>query len=469
MTDPASAEGSALFWRLIIMAAALSASFFFSASEFAVIRLDRLKIRNEVDHGDKRAGILLRFLENAGRFLSSIAIGNTFANLLLSSFVAVTFAEPLTNWLIKVFGATDMNKETVTSVATVIVTVVITYLVLVCGEITPKQFAISKGEVFARRMSRALRGWSLLVSPVVWLVDNTARFLLRFFGIKQLPSAQVDVNEEQILMQVEYGEQHGAIETDEKEMIQNVFELNDLTAADVMVHRKDVVALPITTTPKEVQDTIRETNFSRIPIYKENIDNVIGVLNSRDILLRSLDGSDFSIEPLIRTVLFVPETLKADVLLKRMQNRKQSLAIVVDDHGGTSGIVSIQDLLTEIVGDLYDEYDTETDELHIVNLPDGSWRVPGEATIDDVNADVGTELVEGEFNTLGGYIIERLGSVPTTGTIVNVPELNLRMMVEKMDGHRVDSVIIQKVEPAPQPEEAAEADEDEEETSKDGQ
>ena len=193
------------------------------------------------------------------------------------------------------------------------------------------------------------------------------------------------------------------------------------------------------------------------------------MLNSRDILLRSLDGSDFSIEPLIRTVLFVPETLKADVLLKRMQNRKQSLAIVVDDHGGTSGIVSIQDLLTEIVGDLYDEYDTETDELHIVNLPDGSWRVPGEATIDDVNADVGTELVEGEFNTLGGYIIERLGSVPTTGTIVNVPELNLRMMVEKMDGHRVDSVIIQKVEPAPQPEEAAEADEDEEETSKGGQ
>lgn len=454
MTDPVPADGSALIWRIVIMMAALGASFFFSASEFAVIRLNRLQLKSQVDDGNRTAGILQHFLENAGRYLASISIGNTFANLLLSSLVAVTFSDPLTEWLIKRFSTTGGDKEFVTSIATVAVTVLITYLVLVCGEITPKQFAISKGESFAYRFARLLRGWSYLVAPIVWLVDHSGRLILRLFGVKQLSSAQVDVNEEQILLQVEYGEQNGAIETDEKEMIQNVFELNDLTAADVMVHRKDIVAVSSDATPKEVQNVIRETNFSRIPVYSGTIDNIIGVLNSRDILLRSLEGNGFSIAPMIRTILFVPETLKADVLLKRLQARKQSIAIVIDDHGGTSGLLSIEDLLEQIVGEIYDEYDTESEIPRIVKLSGEKWRIPGESTIDSVNTELETELVEGEFNTIGGYVIERLGAVPAPGAVVDVPELHLVLTVERMEGHRVASVILEKKNPDSEPVEA---------------
>lgn len=431
--------------RLLIMAAALVASFLFSAIEFAVIRLDRLTLKTEAEEGDRTARLLLFFLDDTGRFLSSISIGNTLANLLLSSFVAVTFSAPLTRWAVRVLPGTP-NYATVETAATALVTVALTFFVLVCGEIAPKQFALARGEPFARRMARPIRGWAAFVFPAVYCVNLAAKGVLRLFGLRADLGQPLVVNEEQILRQVEYGEQHGAIESDEKEMIENVFDLNDQTAADVMVHRKDVVALSDDVTPREIAETIRKTGYSRFPVYKDNIDNIVGVLNTRDFLLRSLQDRSPAVAPLLRKAMFVPETVKVDVLLKRMQRRKQRLAIVVDDFGGTSGIVSMEDLVEQIVGELYDEYDDEDDILRIQHLPDGTWRVPGESTIDDVNETLDTELVEGEFNTLGGYIIERLGSLPSTGAVIRVPELGLELKVERMEGHRIDSVIVRKTE-----------------------
>ena len=439
-------ESSFLGARLIVMACALVASFLFSAIEFAVIRLDRLVLRAQADEGDRTAKLLLYFLDEPGRFLSSISIGNTLANLLLSSFVAVTFAAPLSRWAVAKLPG-HWAPGGVEAVVTALVTLLLTFFVLVFGEIAPKQFALDRGEGFARRMARPVRGWARVVSPAVSLVNLSARGLLRLFGIRAGDVHRLVVDEEQIMRQVEYGEKSGAIESDEKEMIENVFELNDLTAADVMVHRKDVVALPSDVSAKDVAETIRETGYSRYPVYTENIDNVVGILNTRDFLLRSLETPAPAIGPLVRKAMFVPETIKVDVLLRRMQKRKQRLAIVVDDFGGTSGIVSIEDLLEEIVGELYDEYDTDSDILRIVRLPDGTWRVPGESTIDEVNDKLGIELEEGEFNTLGGYIIEHLGTVPAAGAMLRVAEEGVDLKVEKMDGHRIGSVLVQRTKP----------------------
>ena len=443
---PADQETSSLGARLVIMGCALAASFLFSAIEFAVIRLDRLVLRAQADEGDRTAKLLLVFLDDPGRFLSSISIGNTLANLLLSSFAAVTFAAPLARWAVARLPG-HAAPGTVEAVATALVTVLLTFLVLVCGEIAPKQFALDRGEGFARRVVRPVRGWARIVSPAVSLVNVSARGLLRLFGIRTGDVHSLVVDEEQIMRQVEYGEKSGAIESDEKEMIENVFELNDLTAADVMVHRKDVVALPSDVSAKDVAETIRETGYSRFPVFTENVDNVVGILNTRDFLLRSLETPEPAIGPLIRKAMFVPETIKVDVLLRRMQKRKQRLAIVVDDFGGTSGIVSLEDLLEEIVGELYDEYDKDSEILRIVRLPDGSWRVPGESTIDEVNEKTGLELEEGEFNTLGGYIIEHLGTVPAAGAMLRVPGEGVDLKVEKMDGHRIDSVLVQATQP----------------------
>ena len=259
------------------------------------------------------------------------------------------------------------------------------------------------------------------------------------------------MTEDQILLQVEAGEKQGTVEADEKEMIENVFELNDLTAADVMVHRKDVVALPADASWTQIRDTIRRAGVSRIPIYRGSIDTIEGVLNARDFLLRSADSKNFSIGPLLRKPVFFPETVKADLLLKRMQKRKLSFAVIVDDHGGTSGIVTVEDLVEQIVGDLYDEYDPPDDVVEIKKLGEGRWRVPGESTIDDVNEAVGAELEEGEFNTLGGWIFERLSSIPSQGARVRVPEAGLEMEIERMDGLRIDSVLVSRKAPPPAP------------------
>ena len=443
-------------WRLVIMGLALAASFFFSASEFAVIRLDRLKLAEEAEKGSRRARILRRFLSDTGRFLSSISVGNTLANLLLSSFAAVTFAPPLARARSRAFGMGAGGGAE--AVAAALITVLLSFAVLVLGEIAPKQFAIGRGDAFARRLARPLRAWSVLTLPAVVLVNAGAKLVLRLFGVRVGRQEGADVSEEQILRQVEYGEEHGSIETDEKEMIENVFELNDLTAADVMVHRKDVVALPVDAEWGEVRDTIRRAGVSRIPIYRDTIDTIEGVLNSRDFLLRSLDAKSFSIAPLLRKPMFVPETVKADALLKRMQRRKQAMAIVIDDHGGTSGIVTMEDLVEQVVGEIYDEYDSEDDVVRIERLGPDRWRVPGEASIDDANDALGAHLEEGEFGTLGGWLFERLSSVPSQGDVVEVPEHGLRMRVERMDGQRIDSVIVERTGPEPPAADAGERD-----------
>ena len=289
-----------------------------------------------------------------------------------------------------------------------------------------------------------LRAWTWIVHPAVWLVSASARLVLRPLGVRPGDGLVPAVTEDQILLQVEAGEQQGTVEADEKEMIENVFELNDLTAADVMVHRKDVVALPAEASWEEIRDTIRRAGVSRIPIYRGSIDTIEGVLNARDFLLRSVDSRSFAIAALLRKPMFVPETVKADVLLKRMQKRKQSIAIIVDDYGGTSGIVTIEDLVEQIVGDLYDEYDGPDDVVEIRDLGEGKWLVPGESSIDDVNEALGTELEEGEFSTLAGWIVERLASVPAQGADVDVPEHGLSMKVVKMEGRRIDTVLVRK-------------------------
>ena len=218
---------------------------------------------------------------------------------------------------------------------------------------------------------------------------SSARLVLRPLGVRPGDGLVPAVTEDQILLQVEAGEQQGTVEADEKEMIENVFELNDLTAADVMVHRKDVVALPAEASWEEIRDTIRRAGVSRIPIYRGSIDTIEGVLNARDFLLRSVDSKSFAIAALLRKPMFVPETVKADVLLKRMQKRKQSIAIIVDDYGGTSGIVTIEDLVEQIVGDLYDEYDGPDDVVEIRRERGPRHRAGGGRVLDPGRLDRG--------------------------------------------------------------------------------
>ena len=393
-------------------------------------------------------------IEEAGKYIEGASRGTAFSLILGGPVPEILTPVPVSDRRVLLDTLKRMRPSQGTmraapALAAAAVTVVLSYAVLVFGEIAPKQSAIAAGERFAHRVAPVLRAWAWCVHPVVWLVNAGSRLVLRPFGVKTSQALVPAVTEDQILLQVEAGEQQGTVESDEKEMIENVFELNDLTAADVMVHRKDVVALPAEASWEEIRDTIRRAGVSRIPIYRGSIDTIEGVLNARDFLLRSVDSKSFAISALLRKPMFVPETVKADVLLKRMQKRKQSLAVVVDDYGGTSGIVSVEDLVEQIVGDLYDEYDSPDDIVEIKDLGDGKWLVPGESSIDDVNEAVGAELEEGEFPTIAGWIVERLDSIPAQGADVDVPEHGLSMKIVKMDGRRIDSVLVRRTAPDP--------------------
>jgi len=285
---------------------------------------------------------------------------------------------------------------------------------------------------------------SLLLSPFTYISSLCTKAFRRIPGIKP-GHANSNVSEEKIRMMVDIGEEHGAIAQEEKEMIENVFEFNNTLASEIMVHRKDITALTTNATEQECRDTIRTSGFSRIPVYSNSIDNIEGILNTRDYLIESLDGRHPNLAELLRPPLFVPETIRADILFRRMQADKQAMAILLDEFGGTAGLITTEDLLEEIVGEIYDEYDVNVKEAQIEKLSDTEFRIPGETDIDQVNETLGTNIEEGDFNTLGGFIFSRLNSIPTARSKLELPEMNLEMIIENVHSHRIESVLVRKL------------------------
>lgn len=246
-------------------------------------------------------------------------------------------------------------------------------------------------------------------------------------------------------MMVDLGREKGVIAAAEKEMIENVFEFNNKTASDIMVHRRDIVALPLDASPEDCRRVLRECGFSRLPVYSGSVDDIVGVLNVRDYLIQSLEDDDPALGPLLRQPFFVPETIRADVLFRDMQRRKQSLAIVLDEYGGTAGLLSLENLLEEIVGEIYDEYDEEEQQSEWEKLDENTFRIRGATALGDVSELLAVDLPEDDYHTLGGLIFGRLSVIPSEGTILKLPEYGLMMTVEKMDGRRVASVVVRRI------------------------
>ena len=287
--------------------------------------------------------------------------------------------------------------------------------------------------------------WTLLIlSPLTLFAGKVGKFALTPFHLTGAESGEL-VTEEDILQMVDMGEEKGAIESDEKEMIENIFEFNNMDAGDCMIHRKDITAISIDATHDEIMDTIRESGRSRFPVYEDSIDNVLGILFTRDFLLDRCEGRHSPIKKLLRPAHFVPESVHTDVLFKEMQRRKQHIAIVVDEYGGTSGLITLEDLLEEIVGNIYDEFDPKEDE-DIQPLGAGKWRVSGAAELETLAEALEIDLpTEEEFDTLGGLIFSRLTEIPADGQRPVVECFGLRISVEKIADRRVEWAIVEKL------------------------
>ena len=400
---------------------------FFASTEIAVLSLNENLLRREAEEGDKKAARLLKIVQAPTKFLSTIQIGITLAGFLGAAFAAENFASRITAWLVDGLGFSALPREAVQSVSVSLITLVISFFTLIFGELVPKRVAMKKAEMVARFASGVVYGLSVVMSPVIALLTLCTNGVLRLMGID--PNAdEEEVSEEGIRMMVDIGEEKGAIEADEKEMIENVFEFNDTVAEDVMVHRTDMVMVWAGDTDQEIVETIESTGLSRFPVYEEDADDIIGILSSRDYFLNSRKEAPKPLRELLRPAYFVPESVPADVLFRDMQSRKTHMAIVVDEYGGTSGLLTMEDLLEEIVGNIYDEFD------------------PQEAQ-DDVAAALDLEFPEDEeADTLSGLIFDQLPVIPKDGpSQVEVEAAGLHIKVESVADRRVAWALVSKL------------------------
>ena len=414
----------------------------FAATEVAVLSLNEAKLRHDADEGDHVAAQLLRLSETPNKFLSTIQVCITLAGFLGSAFAADQFASRLAGAFLAA-GAT-VDPAVLNSLCVVLITLVLSYFTLVLGELVPKRVAMQNPEKYARKVYRVLQVCSTLFKPVVWLLSASTNGILRLIGID--PNAEPEeVTEEEIRMMVDMGGETGAIEENEKEMIENIFEFNNHSAEDVMTHRTDVSSIWVGESSEEILKTIRETGLSRFPVYDEDMDDIIGVLSTRSFLLNAQADQPRPLRELIREAYFVPETVQADALFRDMQKKKIHMAIVVDEYGGMSGIVTMEDLLEEIVGNIYDETDREA-VAEIVPLTEDTWRISGSAPLEDVAEALDISLpLEEEYDTLGGLIFSQFTTIPQDGATPEVDAFGLHIQVEKIEDHRVESALVTKL------------------------
>ena len=427
---------------IIVLVILIFINAFFAAAEIAIISLSEAKLKKQAEDGDKKAAKLLKLVQSPERLLSAIQIAITLAGFLSSAFAADTFSDPLVHWLIEDMGCT-IPQTALNTIVVVAITVVLSYFSLVLGELVPKRLGMKKSEKVARFTVGLVSAVARFFRPIIWFLSKSTNGVLRLMGID--PAAEEEeVSEDEILMMVDLGEEQGAIEATEKELIENIFEFNNTTAEDVMVHRTHMVMVWVDDTAEDIIKTIRESGMSRFPVYEEDADDIIGILSTREYLLNAQLPHPKTLRELLRPAYFVPESVRTDVLFRDMQSKKVHLSIVVDEYGGTSGLVTLEDLLEEIVGNIYDEFDPQ-EEKDIEQLEDNLWKIAGSCPLDQVAEVLEIEFDEDEeSDTLGGLVYAQLSMIPKDGTQLEVDACGLHIKVTEIVDRRVEWTLVSK-------------------------
>lgn len=418
---------------------------FFAATEIAVISLNENKLRHQADEGDKRAKKMLKMVEEPERFLSTIQIGITLAGFLGSAFAADNFSGTIVTWMVETVKITAIPISVLKTISVVAVTIILSYFTLILGELVPKRIAMKKSEQLARAVSGIIGILSTILKPVNWFMSVSTNGVLRLLGINPKDDEK-SVSEDEIRMMIDIGEENGTIAPNEKEMIENIFEFNNQTAGEIMVHRTDMTVLWEDNTPEEIVNTIMESGYSRFPVCGADTDEIVGILRTREYLLNMRDEHPKALKELLSPAYFVPKTVRADVLFRDMQSKKCHMAIVVDEYGGTNGLLTMEDLIEEIVGNIYDESDKKA-EQDIIKLDDNLWRISGTAALEDVEEalDIVIDNEDEEYGTLGGLIFSQLSQIPEDGSQPEVTVQGLNIKVDEILDRRVEWAIVSKV------------------------
>lgn len=427
--------------QLLLQAILILINAFFAMTEIAVISLNPGKLRMLAEEGDKTAPRLLKLVEEPSGFLSTIQIAITLSGFLGAAFAGDAFTESLTAWLLGL--GVGLPASVLNTVSLVAVTVVLSYFTLVFGELVPKRIAMQKPLQAARLTCGVVIAIAAVLRPVVWLLSVSTNGLLRLLRLPTQPEEE-SVTEEEIRMMVDLGQAKGTIQREEGEWIDNVFDFGESMARDLMTHAGDVTAFPVTAEDGEILQAIRRTGLSRYPVYDGDLNHVLGILNARVFLLDRAGAHPRPLRELLQSACFVPDTLNAAALLRDMQSRKVHIAVVIDEYGDTAGIITMEDLLEEIVGSIYDEFDpAEPAEIEAVGP--GVWKVSGGADIEEVAETLGVDLPEDrEFDTLGGLVFSQLHTIPRNGPVPDVEAWGLHVHVDQVDGFRIVSATVRK-------------------------
>ncbi|MBL7198065.1 MAG: HlyC/CorC family transporter [Candidatus Omnitrophica bacterium] len=401
--------------ELILIGLLLFLSALFSGSETALVSLDSIKIKR-LQRQNKDIKYLQRLLSNPSRFLTTILIGNTLVNIMLSTV--------LTSILVRTLG--DRGLAVSIGMAT--------FLLLIFGEVTPKTFAIKQAESFSYNVARPLEMFARIVYPLRLIFNRLALMFIKIIGIRL--DKEPTLTQEELKSVIELSHKHGAVKENEKEMIHSVLELTQTDAQTIMTPRPDIKALSLEKNQKQALEFLKNIKHSKIPIYRDSIDNITGVLYAKDLFF----SPERDFRSLIRPAVFVPETKKIDELLKDFQSQNSKIAIVVDEYGNTYGLVTLEDILEEVVGEIYDEF--ETKEKFIEKLDGNTFRISGKTPIDFVNEELNINIPEGDYDTIAGYMLFLFEKIPQEKE--RVRKGSLYFSIEKLAGRRIKSIILTK-------------------------
>lgn len=458
-------------WYILLQVVLIALNALFASAEAAFLSINSARVEKIIEEGDKKtrkkARTLQKLTKDSSKFLSTIQVAITLAGFLGSAFAADSFAQPLTNWFNGLSFMTKNNVYVPESVFVILITLILSFFSIIFGELVPKRIAIKNAEKFSLSISGFIRFMSAIFGPIVWILTKTTNGVLRICGINPAETEEA-ASEEEIRILLDTSSEAGAIDSMENEMIQNIFEFDDISISEVCTHRRDVKMVYHEDGIEEWKKTLSQTRHGYYPICGESADDIIGVLNIKKFFRAECKSVDEAMRVACEKPYFVPENMKADVLFTNMKETRNYFAIVVDEYGGTNGVITIHDLLELLVGDMDDKDEVVVEDMVCLNEETREWRVLGSTSLEKLSATLGVSLETEDCDTFGGYIFGQLGKIPDDGTQVELDTDELHIQVESIADHRIESTLV-AVKEKPVDEDDEDEDEDEDEDDDEGE
>ena len=426
---------------LLLQIVLIALNAIFACAEISILSINEAKLNKLISEGNKKAITIAKLKENPSKFLSMIQIAITLAGFLGSAFAADNFAVIITNWLLKIGVATTATVEIYDTISVVVVTLILSYFTLVFGELIPKRIGMRKSEGIALSLAGTLNFLSKLFTPAIWMLTISINGILKLIGINPNES-DGDEGEENIRMMVDMSGEKGLIDKEEQEMICNVFEFDDLSVSEFCTHRTDIEVLWLDDSIEQWDDIIKNSFHKYYPICKDGVDDIVGILNIHSYFRLPDKNKDKVLKMCVEDAYLVPETLTADILFKQMKRRKKKIAVVLDEHGGVEGIVTMDDILEQIVGDFNYE---DKDPSSIKQIAENVWEICGSVSVDEINKVLDVKLSNEEYDTISGVVLGQYGMIPPDNTKFDIDIDNLHIVVETIIEHKIEKMVITKV------------------------